>query len=88
MIEREAMDDEGSDTDANGESEESFLQDLENDPSSHMADYHFNEEQLAFIKKHYQHSGNFMLSHGLKPWYDQDCREGVAIARAFMTDDD
>lgn len=52
-----------------------------------MADDHFNEEQLSWIKKHYRHSGNSLLVHGLKPWETEDCEEGVAIAKAFMEDD-
>ena len=68
-------------------SENSFEQDLDDDPTSHVADYHFNEEQLAFLKKHYRHSGNFMLMHGLKPWEAEDGQEAVAVVRAFMADD-
>ncbi|KAK4541571.1 hypothetical protein LTR36_007868 [Oleoguttula mirabilis] len=75
----------GSDQDIDdGDEGNDFLADLEADPMSHLADRFFSEEQLDFIKKHYRHSGNFLLTHGLKPFDDEDCKEGVAIARAFM----
>ena len=56
-----------------------FLRDLEEDPMSHVADYHFSEPELDFIKKHYKHSGNFLLSYGLKPFDDSDCMAGKQI---------
>ncbi|RDL38144.1 uncharacterized protein BP5553_05577 [Venustampulla echinocandica] len=78
------MDDEddGDSDDAN-----SFLDELEDDPMSHLADYNFTEKQLGWIKKHYGHSGNFLLNHGLKPFDDNDCREGRAILEVMMEDD-
>ena len=63
---------------------DTFLAELEADPTSHVADYHFSEKQLIWIKKHFKHSGNFLLSHGLKPFDDEDCREGRAIVEAMM----
>ena len=54
---------------------------------SHVADYHFSEAQLDFIKKHYKHSGNFMLSMGLKPFDDGDCAEAKQIVQGFMEDE-
>jgi hypothetical protein len=94
-----AADDEVSDddkrvSDGNKEDEEeeeddtdTFLAELEADPTSHVADYHFSEKQLIWIKKYYKHSGNFLLSHGLKPFDDEDCREGRTIVEAMMQDD-
>lgn len=73
----------GSDRDAESEDEEpedEFLAEIEADPMSHVADYHFNEAQLKAIKTHYGHSGNFMLSYGLKPFNDEDCEEAKQIA--------
>jgi hypothetical protein len=68
------------------ESDESndFLADLEQDPSSHVADYKFTSDQLDFVEKHHRHSGNFMRSYGLKPWDDDDCDEAVSIVKALM----
>ena len=67
--------DEGDDDDEEGnDSGDSFLRELEEDPMSHVADYAFSAEQLAWIKKYYKHSGNFLLSYGLKPFDDGDCR--------------
>lgn len=77
------------DPDDDPESDESndFLAELEQDPTSHLADYKFDEDQLDFVKKHYGHSGNFMRSYGLNPFDDDDCDEAVSIVKAFMTDD-
>ena len=61
-----------------------FLRELEEDPTSHLADYHFSEKELDWIKKHYKHSGNFLLSFGLKPFEDEDCREGKSIVKSLM----
>jgi hypothetical protein len=94
-----AADDEVSDdskgvSDGNNEDEEEeddadhFSAELEADPTSHVADYHFSEKQLIWIKKYYKHSGNFLLNHGLKPFDDEDCREGRTIVEAMMQDDD
>jgi hypothetical protein len=65
--------------------ENQFLKDLEEDPASHLADRHFSAKQLDWVEKHYRHSGNFMLSHGLKPFDDEDCKEAVATVKAMMT---
>ena len=76
--------DHDSGPDSNDGSENSFLRELEEDPMSHVADYHFSEDELDWIKKHYRHSGNFLLCHGLKPFEDGDCQEGKAFVRACM----
>lgn len=68
--------------------EDDFLAEIERDPTSHVADYAFSESELDWIKKHWGHSGNFLLSYGLKPWDDEACQEGKAIVRAMMADDD
>ena len=70
------------------EEEKQFVADLESDPASHLADRFFSEPQLDFVEKHYRHSGNFLLMHGLKPFDDEDCEEGVAIVRAFVQEDE
>ncbi|KAL8876934.1 MAG: hypothetical protein Q9198_004956 [Flavoplaca austrocitrina] len=81
------VDDTEVDSDEEG-SQGSFERDLEENPASHAADYHFSEEQLDWIKRSYGHSLNFLMSYGLKFYDDEDCEEGVAIVRAFMSDDE
>lgn len=71
--------DDDDDDDAN-----SILAELEADPLSHVADYHFSEQQLGWIKTHYQHSGSFLITHGLKPFDDEDCRMGKSIVEQMM----
>jgi hypothetical protein len=78
----EDSEEENSDDDAN-----SFLEEIEKDPMSHMADFNFSAAELKWIKKHYQYSSNFMLSYGLKPYEDDDCEEAKSIIKAMMTDD-
>jgi hypothetical protein len=73
------------DTEDSDESND-FLAELEQDPTSHVADYKFTSDQLDFLKKHHGHSGNFMRCYGLKPWDDNDCDEAVSIVKAFMKD--
>ncbi len=75
---------EADEGDEEGEEDNQFLKDLEEDPMSHLADHFFSEQQLAWIEKHYRHSGNFMASHGLKAFDDEDCKEAVATAAALM----
>ena len=85
MIEHEAaVESDGNEEDDDSEETDSFTEDLENDPTSHLADHHFSGQELDWIKKHYRHSGNFMLSYGLKPFEDEDCEDAVAIVRAMM----
>lgn len=76
-------DDEDIDDDDEG-SESSFLRELEEDPSSHAADYHFSFEELDWIKAHHRYSSQFLQCHGLKFFDDDDCREGKAIVQAMM----
>ena len=87
----------GSDEDSNDENEDgddddndasSFTRELEHNPESHVADYHFSHAQLDWIKKNFTNSFNFLLSYGLKFYDDQDCKEGVMIASQLMEDDD
>lgn len=68
-----------SEDDADG-----FLQELEDDPMSHLADYNFSSAELKWIHKHFQCSSKFMLSHGLKPFEQEDCDEAKAIIRFMM----
>ncbi|KAL8735800.1 MAG: hypothetical protein Q9166_000664 [cf. Caloplaca sp. 2 TL-2023] len=79
--------DSDEDSDDDDESTNSFLRDLESDPTSHVADRFFTDKELDWIAANYRHSGNFLLSHGLKPFDDDDCEEGKSIVRALMSDD-
>ena len=65
----------------------SFLRDLEQDSTSHFADHLFSEPELDWIKVHYRHSGNFLYTHGLKFYDDDDCRQGKAIVQAMLSED-
>nr|POE49533.1 hypothetical protein CFP56_50450 [Quercus suber] len=85
-IDEEKENDEDDDEDGEDDDEDSFLAEIERDPSSHVADYRFSEAQLDWIKKHYRHSGNFMLSYGLKPWDDDDCKDGRRMVESMMRD--
>lgn len=79
------------DTDEDDEDDDSlasFERELEQDPSSHVADYYFSEEELDFIKKSFGHSGNFLRSYCLKFYDDEDCQEGRAIVQALMLADE
>ena len=66
----------------------SFERDLEKNPASHAADHHFSEEQLEWIKRGYGHSANFLMSYGLKFYDDEDCKEGVSIVEALISNDE
>ncbi|KAI4148514.1 MAG: hypothetical protein L6R39_002778 [Caloplaca ligustica] len=69
------------------ESLDLFQRDLEQDPSSHAADYHFSAEELDFIEEEYGHSGNFLRCYGLKFYDDDDCRQGKAIVHDMLLED-
>ncbi|KAK3643038.1 hypothetical protein LTR56_010412 [Elasticomyces elasticus] len=90
-IMRAFMSNDGSDDDDKDSEEEdeedSFLRELEEDPMSHVGDYHFTSVQLDWIEKHYRHSGEFLISYGLKPYKDEDCEDGAAIVQSFMEED-
>lgn len=70
------------------EDEEMGESDSESDLDGHMADYHFTEPQLDFIKKEYGNSMNFMFSYGLKFYDNDDCEEAKLILKAIMEDDE
>ncbi|KAL8957924.1 MAG: hypothetical protein Q9193_004918 [Seirophora villosa] len=74
--------------DEDSDSLSSFQRELEQDPSSHVADYHFSKEQLDVIKRCFGHSGNFLRSYCLKPYDDEDCLEGKTIVEALMSADE
>ena len=64
--------------------QDDIIEEMQENPASHAADHAFSQRELQWIKKHYRHSGNFMLSQGLKPWEDQDCREAGKQIKSLM----
>ncbi|KAF2277045.1 uncharacterized protein EI97DRAFT_432658 [Westerdykella ornata] len=58
--------------------------DDDDDLEGHMADYHFDAKSLDWIEKHYGNSMNFMFSHGLKFYDDDDCAEAKMIVGLMM----
>ncbi|KAL6857290.1 hypothetical protein J3F83DRAFT_751104 [Trichoderma novae-zelandiae] len=78
--EDEDNDEEEDDDDEEGDDEE------ENDFERHLADHHFNEQELDWIEKNYRDTATFMYSFGLKFYNDEDCEEATAIVRAFLND--
>ncbi|KAL6790958.1 hypothetical protein J3E68DRAFT_438730 [Trichoderma sp. SZMC 28012] len=58
----------------------------DDDDVAHLADYHFDEKELAWIKKHYQNSATFMFSYGLKFYDEEDCAEAAGLVKEFMSD--
>ena len=80
----EEEDEEDEDEDNSSSSTNSLLQEMEDDPASHVADRWFDDEELDWIKKFHGHSGNFMLSNGLKPWSDMDCDLAQSTIKGLM----
>ncbi|EGP91805.1 uncharacterized protein MYCGRDRAFT_107790 [Zymoseptoria tritici IPO323] len=60
------------------------LAELEEDPTSHIADWHFGYDQLEWMAKHYRHSGGFMVAHGLKPDDELECEKAIGVVRGLM----
>ncbi|KAK4064124.1 uncharacterized protein Triagg1_9103 [Trichoderma aggressivum f. europaeum] len=77
-----------ADEDEEEEDEEEEDDDDDDDDFAHVADYLFDEEELAWIKKHYKNSATFMFSYGLKFYDEEDYAEGRAIVRAMMSADE
>ena len=79
-----------SDTDEEEEEDEisSFEKELDERPEAHFADHYFTDDQLDWIEKHYKCSSDFLATHALKIYDDEDCREGVAIAEEMMEDEE
>ncbi|KAF2667468.1 hypothetical protein BT63DRAFT_426337 [Microthyrium microscopicum] len=73
--------DETSDDDDDGDT---FLQELEDDPMSHLADYNFSAKELKWIKKNYKYSSRFMLSYRLKPFEQEDCNTAKELIKSLM----
>ena len=81
---RAMMKEDSEDDEDGSSSENSFLRDLEDDPYSRLADHVFSERQLDWIKEHYGNSHNFLVSHGLKFYDEDDCEMGKAIVQAEL----
>ncbi|SMR43388.1 unnamed protein product [Zymoseptoria tritici ST99CH_1E4] len=59
------------------------LAELEEDPTSHIADWHFGYDHLEWMAKHYRHSGGFMVAQGLKPDDELECEKGYWCRGGF-----
>ncbi|UKZ74604.1 hypothetical protein TrVFT333_002274 [Trichoderma virens FT-333] len=66
------------------EEEKEEEEDDDYDEFNNVADCHFDENELAWIKKHYRDSGTFMLSYGLKFYKDKDCADAKRLVKSFM----
>ena len=64
----------------------SFVRELEED-LAHAADGFFANNQLAWIQERFRHSGDFLVAHGLRPYNEDHCRQGVTVVRALMAFD-
>ncbi|EGR49887.1 uncharacterized protein TRIREDRAFT_121125 [Trichoderma reesei QM6a] len=80
----EREDDEMDQDDDDDEEEEEEEED-ENDFERHLADHHFDAQQLDWIEENYRDSATFMYSFGLKFYDDDDCEQAKAIVRSFMS---
>ena len=74
--------------DESNDEEEAEDDEDEWDPTGHQADYAFKHNELEFIEKHWGTSENFLITHGLKFYNDDDLEEGRVIVRGFMAEDD
>lgn len=59
-------------------------EDDDSDLEGHLADHHFNEEELDWIEKHYRNSATFMFSHGLKFYDDEHCKTAKTLVQHFL----
>ncbi|EHK42130.1 uncharacterized protein TrAtP1_011804 [Trichoderma atroviride] len=81
----DSTDDNDEDDEMEAADEEEDEEDEEDsDLEGHLADYHFNEEELDWIKKHYGNSANFMISYGFKFYDDQDCAAARGLVKDFL----
>ena len=48
----------------------------------------YSGEERAFIRTHFKSEYNFLLTHGLSIYKDEDREEGRAILRALMQNSD
>ncbi|KAL7940950.1 hypothetical protein V8C42DRAFT_361491 [Trichoderma barbatum] len=77
-------DDEDGEQDDGESMEEEEEEEEEEDDNHHLADYHFSEDELAWIKKHYRDSATFMFTYGLKFYDDEDCADAKKLVQSFM----
>jgi hypothetical protein len=81
--EEEEKDEKDSDEDDEEDEDE---EDDEQALMGHMTDYLFTEPELEFIEERWGNSMNFMYTHGLKFYKDDDCDWAKATVRALMAD--
>ncbi|PNP44321.1 hypothetical protein TGAMA5MH_03927 [Trichoderma gamsii] len=82
-----ARDDESNDGYEMKEDEEDDDDDEDEDDSDmegHLADYHFSQEELDWIEKHYRNSATFVFSHGLNFYDEEDCVIAKRLLQGFM----
>ncbi|KAL7919805.1 hypothetical protein ACQKWADRAFT_322763 [Trichoderma austrokoningii] len=77
MLAKNHDEEDDEEEDEEGEEEDSDLE-------GHFADYHFNEEELDCIEKHYRNSANFLISYGFKFYDDQDCAAAKRLLQDFL----
>lgn len=63
-----------------------FLHEIEEDPTSHAADYHFSEIELRWIKKNFGNTTKYLLSYDLNFYGGEGYRGGKTIVRAITED--
>ncbi|KAK1244156.1 hypothetical protein MKX08_002294 [Trichoderma sp. CBMAI-0020] len=78
------VDDEDDDEMEAADEEDDEEVEEDSDLEGHLADYHFNEEELDWIEKHYGNSANFMMSYGFKFYDDQDCAAARRLVEEFL----
>ncbi|KAL2686926.1 hypothetical protein Neosp_004471 [[Neocosmospora] mangrovei] len=54
------------------------------DPDAHVADWHFSEDELAWIQEQHGDSRTFLASNSLRFYNDDDCKEGKELAQQLM----
>jgi hypothetical protein len=81
-------DDDDDEKDEEDEDEEEDDEDNEQALMGHMTDYLFTEPELEFIEERWGNSMNFMYTHGLKFYNNEDCDWAKATVRALMADSD
>lgn len=80
-----ARDDDEEDNEMEVADEEEDEEDeKDEDLEGHLADYHFNEEELDWIEKHYRNSAAFMFSHGLRFYDDEDCAAAKRLLHIYL----
>jgi hypothetical protein len=83
----DAEDESDDQSDEEAEESDEEAEESEANLEGHLTDYLFDEKTLSWIEAHYGNSMNFLYSHGLKFYDDDDCANAKAIAhRMAMAD--